>query len=37
MMPLLLIVATLLSLDEYVKAPALALDGYANAEKGADP
>ena len=36
--PLLLsIVATFSSLDEYVKEPALALDGYANAENGAEP
>ena len=34
---LLLMVATLVSLDEYVNAPALALDGYAIAEKGAEP
>jgi hypothetical protein len=34
---LLSIVATLVSLDEYVKEPALALDGYANAENGAEP
>ena len=35
--PLLSIVATDVSLDEYVIAPALALVGAVNAEKGAEP